>query len=537
MQNFLLLDLKIESFLKNNFNSKKATLICFLIAWINKSLIAFFFTNLVADKSLYLLFSESMLHGHAPLEPVKFLGSRFTQYIFNEAVTSPFYSLIALPFLWATNSFFATSIILDVLAWGILLSGLFMCAKIILKEQWIVNILILCVGFFLFIYEFGSSPKDTFSIGFLLWGTFISYKLVTEKPHWQRTSFALLIYISIGLTKLLYAPLVLIFFLFLFYHSFKRKEKLFFKHTILLFVLILAAFFIFSQYLIFLKTNYANNLVLYYNDMGQRGFFPENLLKTYPFISSAFINTNFWCVQLSDIFHFSYSFFLHLFQALDILLFLLLILGLYKILKEQLSDNKLWGLFILLSGSIGFMLSYMSIRYGTAYFSYVSKGWTYVQEARFFLYIMFVLQILLFYLIFKSGFLDRSVKNFLLLLFLIECTHGLYFSMKQFSHTTMETIANRRENEILRTYVQIQKRSSRHIALVTTNNTLRRYAQVFNIDVYAFPNMYSTSIKKDSTFYLSVVYPPDSPIVNHFFKHRNIIFLDSIQSFVVNFIN
>lgn len=537
MQDFLLRDLKIATFLKNNFNSKKATVICFFIAWINKSFVAYCFTSLIADKSLYLLFSESMLHGHPPLEPVKFLGSAVTQYVFSPAVTSPFYSLIALPVLWATNSPVATSIILDAVAWGLLLSGLYVCAKMVLKERWIANILILCVGFFLFIYELGSSPKDTFSIGFLLWGTYISYRLVTEKPHWKRFLFALFIFISIGLTKLLYAPLVLVFFLFLFFYSFKRKERLIFIQTAVLFLCVFTVLFFFLQYVNSLKTSYTNTLVIYQNDMGYRGFFPKNLLETYPLISSSFINTNFWCVQLSDIFHLSYSFFSHLFQALDALLFLLLIWGLHKIFKERLFDHKLLRLFILLSGSIGFMLLYMSVSYSKANVSYTSPGWTYVQEPRSYLYIMVTLQILLFYLIFKSAIINRSVKNFLLLLFLIECTHGLYFSIKKIPLANRETIVSSTDNEILRTYTEIQKNSSHHIALVTTNVVLRRYAQVFNVDVYAFPNKYTPSLKKDSTHYLSITYPSDSTILHRFFKNRNIIFLDSNQSFVVNFIN
>src|SRR5215217_7250953 len=95
-------------FLKKHFNSSVATFICFAIALLNKCLIAWLYSDISSDKSLYLLFAKTILQGRQPLEDTGIINGT-TNYFFSGAIVSPLYTLLAVPFLWLTKSMLATS--------------------------------------------------------------------------------------------------------------------------------------------------------------------------------------------------------------------------------------------------------------------------------------------------------------------------------------------------------------------------------------------------------------------------------------------
>ena len=121
------------------------------------------------------------------------------------------------------------------------------------------------------------------------------------------------VYCLFALTKYLYSPLVIVFILLLFLHAWNRKSRnIFLKVITIASCCFLIAYF-FNLYLLHLGKVYTDNT----NSSFVKGFFPENLLQIYPFISAALINTNFWCVQLEDIFKTPFYVFFNVFQLLD----------------------------------------------------------------------------------------------------------------------------------------------------------------------------------------------------------------------------
>jgi hypothetical protein len=166
----------IKSSIKKKITTKQVTIFCFLIALLNKILIAFLLTSLEGDKSLYLLFSQSLLDGHGLTEKINLLSQKAPVYSYNPAVISPLYSLLAAPVLWLTGSFFITSLVIDIVAWIVFFSGLYFVAKTILINQFYVNLFILATGFFIYPQQLASTPKDTLAIGLILWSCHLCYK-------------------------------------------------------------------------------------------------------------------------------------------------------------------------------------------------------------------------------------------------------------------------------------------------------------------------------------------------------------------------
>ena len=103
-------------FLRLNFSGKWITISCFTIALFNKIIISWFFTDLEGDKSLYLLFSRSLLSGDSLVEPVNIIdGSNLL--VHSSGSISPLYSLLSAPFLWLSGSYYVTSILMDTCSW------------------------------------------------------------------------------------------------------------------------------------------------------------------------------------------------------------------------------------------------------------------------------------------------------------------------------------------------------------------------------------------------------------------------------------
>jgi hypothetical protein len=284
----------------------------------------------------------------------------------------------------------------------------------------------------------------------------------------------------------LYSPLTLVFITLLWMAAFKIKRRQHVIHATIISLICFIAFFCFYFYLEFLKElHFANNIEPAGNVTHfQKGFYPENIKHIFPFISSAILNINFWCVQLSDILNLPFQTVGRGFQFFDLILIIPTVLFLRSVLKKE-RDVTIWQTGIAISLAILFMLVYMSVTNTLTYVAFETK-WTYVQEARSYLFIILFLQVALFYLIFYSS-AAATLKNFLLLLFIIECLHGFYFTAKQLTNK-LYTIEAGNSNAVEKTVSFFQKAnaSASFAYLSTPDPHLRYYAQLHNIPVVSF---------------------------------------------------
>src|SRR5687768_12184338 len=123
-----------------------------LIAIINKIFIAYIFTDLEGDKSLYLIMAENFLDTGSMLEPIILPDGRNTE-TYPIHLLSPLYILLAIPVLAIVDSFELASLVIDALGWILFFTGLARVGSQILRNKTTVVLLILCVGFIVYPHQ------------------------------------------------------------------------------------------------------------------------------------------------------------------------------------------------------------------------------------------------------------------------------------------------------------------------------------------------------------------------------------------------
>ncbi|HYO21322.1 MAG TPA: hypothetical protein VER36_02885, partial [Flavisolibacter sp.] len=463
---------------------------CILISIVNKSLIALLYSSLKGDKALYLLLSKGFLETGRLTEPVNAIENGSTVYLYNPAINSPLYSLLAAPFLWITDSFFWTQAILSGLGWIVFYTALYHVARLVLSQRWVVNIFILCSAFFLYPHELSSTPKDTFAAGLTLWTIVLMNTFLVTSPSWSTIIFLVITLISLALIKLLYVPLMVVLLFLFFVLLLLRKKKGHFIHACLLAGGLVIMGFAVSHFLlqpaqtvvstspISIPSNSADINI---------GFYPESLLQVFPFISSSFINTHLWAVQTEKMTPFSFGSAMRGFLFFDAFLMIIFIAASLFFSRKILS-HSVWFFLTGVSYTMISVVLMLSLTGNVVIFKPGGGLWTYVTDARSFLVPMVTIQLVLFLFIFRNGTLSFFRKA-LLLLFCFAAIHGLYFTIKAI--TTAEVGKQVTHSDALThftSYLSKEKERGQNISLVTTDNFVRRYTQVQDLPAYSFTN-------------------------------------------------
>ncbi|HZH96539.1 MAG TPA: hypothetical protein VEY06_11665, partial [Flavisolibacter sp.] len=224
-------------FLRLNFSGKWIAITCFVIALVNKIIISWFFTDLEGDKSLYLLFTKSLLSGNSLVEPVNIIdGSKLL--VNNPASISPLYSLLSVPFLWLSGSYYTTSLLMDASSWIVFLLAAFKVGQVIFKEQWITNLFVLSTGFFIYPHQLDSTPKDTLAIGLILWSVYWAHQFINKSNVLNALAVVVFLWL-VALTKFAYVPLLFVSFgLLLFLCRVSKQKNLGLYFTFFFFALV-----------------------------------------------------------------------------------------------------------------------------------------------------------------------------------------------------------------------------------------------------------------------------------------------------------
>jgi hypothetical protein len=159
-----------------------------------------------------------------------------------------------------------------------------------------------------------------------------------------------------------------------------------------------------------------------------------------------------------------------------------------------------------------------------------------VSDARSFLFPIVTLQLLFFYLLFRTPVLPRGLRNFLFFLFLIECMHGAYFTTKQVLHAK-EVLAVKSVSspvkKITKSVLAISSKGG-ELRLVTSDQHLRRYAALHNIQVYVLLNAPCTAAALPSGNYLFATHSEDSSLLQGCFSGQPVNQLEPIHPFLLN---
>jgi hypothetical protein len=524
--------LQQDHFLKQAFNSRYAGIVCLLLAVLNKCIIALVYTDLEGDKSLYLLFAKNFLQTGLLAEPVNIIENGASVYAYNPAVHSPLYSLVAAPFLWLTASYFTTELIVSILGWIICFTGLYKVAHLLFKEKWITNLFILCAGFFLYPHELDAGPKDTLATAFTLWSIYFSYQFIGGKVSYKNTFFLSVSLSCMALIKLLYAPLVLVFLVLLF--VFGKRQKTYVLHYGLLVGALLLTSVLF--YLAVLQPLYylppVLNAVTNDGTTFAKGFYPQNLTHAFPFVSSSIINTNFWGVQIESRTELSFTCVMHIFQLADVAMVALL---LFVLFYKRLHIRKLQWLMITVAVALSGLVIYLSVTEQAVSYKSSTNLWTFVSDARTFLFPMLVIQLLLFLFVFTTK-RAKTFRILLLLLLVFECLHGLYFTIKataSFNEVRAAKNNGSPNKKLINRIIELQQKQE-HINLVTSDNTLRRYALMNGILTYTFGNVeQDLSATEKNKHFIIATHLQDSAILKKF-AARDLVVMDTLGPYVLH---
>lgn len=522
--------------LKKHFNSYNVTFFCCAIAFINKCLIAWVYNYISPDKALYFLFSKTLLQGNPPLEDTGLIDGS-VNFFYNGAITSPLYSLLAIPFYSVTKSFFYTSFLLDVLSWLIFFTALYRLGKALFGELWIVNVFIIVCGFFLYPQEYISTPKDTLALGLMCWACFITTEIIKKQFDLLHTLFLYLILIALALIKYFFVPFLFLYPFLLFLFSIANKKMHLRKQGFLLIALAGISCIFFYGYLHYLRGTYHQmNIVPIKEENAIFGFHPEYLLSFFPFISSSVINTLFWTSQASKILNQPFSEIGVIWRIFDsILLLSFVALVVKKKLWKPLFKNIPWLVCIITASLIVFLLCLLTITLHSN--EDLSKAlWTFISSARFYLFIMLVIQLACFYFIFKSAAFP-FLKLFIVFLFLIETSHGIYFTIKQLSgikDVRRELLANNPISNIVYSVLIPYKKQNNGLFFTTPFHHVRRLAQINNIDVLFFTQDHFSVAEKNMTD-LAVALPIKDAALFRNYSDLKLTRSDTVSQFIINF--
>lgn len=525
-----------QRLLSEIFGSKLASVACILFAISNKMLLAWLYSDLIEDKSLYLLFSQSLLQAGTLTEPLQVFETGETIQTYNPAALSPFYSVICLPFLAFTNSFFVSQLIASLIGWILFVTSIFNVAQAVFQQRLLANLFVLATGFFLYPHELDSTPKDTFALAFTLWSIFFAWRFFQYKPSVSNSvllSFAL---ICLAFTKLLYTPLVVLIpaVLLLWLRSHKKHQSI--PYVLFSFFLVVLGVGCIYAFLISPAKGFPNYYAVIPKEkklLSTDVLFPENITHIYPFVTSSLINSNFWGVQLERLTSLSYAQVMRILRMIDgVALLCLAGLCLVKFRKLLLPNILLLlslGAFTLLGIVVYLSLVNQPIPYRSA-----PGSWTWVIDARSFILPMLVLQLLLFLFVFRY-IKFKSLRIALLLLFSLECVHGLYFTIKQTANAEMIMRYKEQDDPVKKITARAHEEAkTQSFGLVTSDQALRRYAILQGINTYTFTKQ---PIKKDwlkpGDVYLVATLPQDSVLLEKIPSQR-LLPLDTVYPFILH---
>lgn len=515
--------------------SKRASIACILIAIVNKMLIAWLYTDLIEDKSLYLLFSQTLLQSGTLTEPLQVFETGETIQTYNPAALVPFYSVICLPFLALTKSFFVSQLLASLLGWVLLFTSIFSVAQAVFQQRLLANLFVLGTGFFLYPHELDSTPKDTFALAFTLWSIFFAWRFFRYKPSISNSVFLSSALICLAFTKLLYTPLVILIPVGLL--LWLRIPK---KHTSIPYVL-------FSFFLVVLGVGCvyafmispAQSFPNYYAVIPKEKkllsgdvFFPGNLIHIYPFVTSSLINSNFWGVQLERLTALSYGQVMHVLRIIDVVA-LLCMAGLFLVKFRKLTVPIILWFLSLSALTLLSVVVYLSLVNQPIPYRSAPGAWTWVIDARSFILPMLVWQLLLFLFVFRYKKF-KGLRIVLMLLFSMECLHGLYFTLKQTANAERIMQYKDYDDPVKKITAWADENvKNQTIGLVTSDQALRRYAVLQGINTYAFTKQ---PIKKErlkpGDVYLVATLPQDSLLLEKI-PFQTLSPLDTIHPFIL----
>lgn len=423
-----------KSFIKNLL-SLKSTGVCILIlAILAKIILQFSYFSITGDKGYQLLAAKNLLGGQ---------GLTINQISFDLLSVDnyapligwpPGYSLLIAPFiLLFQDDYILAALVFDILCVFPFFYYLIKLLNILLLEKWLKNLFILMAGFFIYPSHSNTSTDLPSFICMMAGFYYLLSFMQSDKKSRNKIILIGISFFGAGLLRYGYIPVVVCCPILLGFLGYFNKNKRWLTGSFILFIIVgvLISFILLFQSLYTGSATYVNTR--------EAGFFPENLLSMYPVVPSSIIDIQPMLTGFTNLTGSNYVRNAQAYGVLGyILFFLLLTTGAYYLIRKKLIVKSIADSFFFIGTGISLLiislLIYLSLR-NSAFQSLIFSPWTYMQEFRYFVFVVLVIQLTIFVFLFNRY---KDLSNFWkkiaiisAILFLTGIIHKMYFITKK----------------------------------------------------------------------------------------------------------
>ncbi|OSZ77405.1 hypothetical protein CAP36_13520 [Chitinophagaceae bacterium IBVUCB2] len=431
-----------------------------------------FFSYLGGDRSHQALATQNFVYGKG-ISIAQVLPNNLSEIIYEPLIKwPPGYSFLLTPFYKLFNhNYIVAGLALDILFAAILIFVTRAILKNLGTPIYLTNLFTLMTGFV--IYSFYKQPyADAIAITLYLTALLFTLRLIKNPATWKFDTLAIVLsLIFCAFAKYLYIPVVFVIPFFLLIKGSYDKQRIIKIASLIVLLAVTASI---SALLIYQKS--VSGTAAYITEP-TRGFYPENLLHSYPYLPAAFINPE----TIGLFFRLPYqqgSWINSLLQVIHLLGFLILSFFSLKFfirkgIKNISHTNSFYYLIFLSLFAVVAVLSLLSLR--------VAKElniWTYVQEARYYGLAIILLQLATF-VYFNTRFnhpskIAKFVAAALFLLLVPDMARGILFSAKRVMKFNSEEYTWKIEyktQELAEKVVQEQKKKYNVSKVVLTGSS------------------------------------------------------------------
>ncbi len=412
--------------LKQIFSDKKISFLVILLAVVARIIQLIYFFNIRVDGMYQALATQNFVTGHGFSN--SFVSpSNLSSIIYEPQINwPPGYSLLLSPFyLLLNNNYIYAGIALDILAAIALIFITRKILRILSAQEYIINLFTLMMAFYIYPFYFICS-SDAIAITFFTLAIYHTLKLFISSKEKTKSLIIIAIGLTLsGLTKYLFIPIVFVVPLFLYWRGYTDKNISLKKSGTLLFGTL---FLLLGSLLLWQKLNSGSAT---YISSTERGFYPENILNTYPALSASVISPETIDLSIAA----SQNTCNIIFRLSQIIHFILVVVGIAYLIryikrKKQTLQQNFFYLSVLISISIIILLSIISLFVGKEE-NIPGHWWTYVEDSRYYglLIILMQLSIFTFLSLNKSYFIKaKYIIVIAFLFFLPETLRGIIFT-------------------------------------------------------------------------------------------------------------
>lgn len=474
---------------------------------ISRVLQQVYFFNTRNDMTYQILAAQNFLDGHG-ISSAKIVFTDLSMVVYEPLVKwPPGFSLLFTPFyLLFSKDYITAALAVSIICAILLIFASRSILKILGIPYYLINLYTLLSGFFG--YYFYTKPcTDAVAITFFVIAIYYTLLLLKSHERFLRNGIILSVSLIIcGIVKYMFIPAIFLIPVFLIIKGLTRKEPWLKKAGLISFISLLL---IFGSLFIY-QTSIQGSVA--YIKEPERGFFPENLGSSFPFMTASFIKPD-SLQQLLSLPAGSNTFLFRVFQITSFAIFITICFYcLQRMIRRGLTKRSVtedfFQLSLLLSSAMVILLILLSLRVAK---EPLDNGmfWTYVEEPRYYGLLNVLLHIAVFtlYPFHKTAKtkLVRLLLPGLVLLMLPEMFRGAVFTAHRIQRFNKEIYGWQYElqfqknvNEIVARTELIQK--NRNIVLIGTSDWMTLRASLYcHLPVFEDVNKLNTITELTTT--------------------------------------